>query len=73
MLTKEQQAELDRRVQKALYLQRTLSSLLDDAERQIKAMREDIAHGSNPRYHGHLLSSVLQANEIAIRILALCE
>jgi hypothetical protein len=73
MLTKEQQAELDRRAQQALCLQRTLSGQLDDAERQIKAMREDIAGGCNPRYHGHLLSAVLQANETAIRILALCE
>jgi hypothetical protein len=64
---------MSERVDKAVRLQGDLSRKLDEIERQIKVMRQDIAAGCNPRYHGSLLANALQANETAIRITALCE
>lgn len=73
MMTPEQQAEFDRRVQKSLRLQRDLQEALDQAQKQIDSIRKDSEAGCNPRYHKHLLSTVLELNDTAVRLLAVCE
>ena len=70
-MSPEMQAELNRKVKLGLSMQSQITAYLDQIEKIIKTMREDIKVGSMPRYHGHLLSETIKLNETAIRINAL--